>query len=393
MSNLKFSLFSVPRHPFDLSIVENSVYFPRVTTNPVPDDSNLLQALTKRNQELTPTDKEQQALNNLVTKVSSVLDNLVVAPGDFDKCQLEEVRQVGSFKKGTMRTGKNIADFVVIFKSIPTKESIEALSKKVEENLKESMKTEVISKAEMINIQLTEKGFDIFNWQARICLLIATVPQNIRKVENPELQKSLVNSLSAIRHIRWFEENANSSVKVLIRILRDLTTRFPEFAPMNPWIIDLLAHFAILSNANRQALTLNQAFRRVFQLLAAGLFLPGSSGLLGEIHNYSHVIIVLIVLFLDPCENIPVRVHTSLTLEQQDNLCMASQTLLRVLLHGGFKVILGIDKKENLIGEMSVWDGVVISPLKLAYEAQNDSTLQSADDDDMETVDGDETME
>lgn len=393
MSNLKFSLFSVPRHPFDLSIVENSVYFPRVTTNPVPDDSNLLQALTKRNQELTPTDKEQQALNNLVTKVSSVLDNLVVAPGDFDKCQLEEVRQVGSFKKGTMRTGKNIADFVVIFKSIPTKESIEALSKKVEENLKESMKTEVISKAEMINIQLTEKGFDIFNWQARICLLIATVPQNIRKVENPELQKSLVNSLSAIRHIRWFEENANSSVKVLIRILRDLTTRFPEFAPMNPWIIDLLAHFAILSNANRQALTLNQAFRRVFQLLAAGLFLPGSSGLLGEILNSCHVIIVLIVLFLDPCENIPVRVHTSLTLEQQDNLCMASQTLLRVLLHGGFKVILGIDKKENLIGEMSVWDGVVISPLKLAYEAQNDSTLQSADDDDMETVDGDETME
>lgn len=272
-----------------------------------------------------------------------------------------------------MRTGKNIADFVVIFKSIPTKESIEALSKKVEENLKESMKTEVISKAEQINIQLTDKGFDIFNWQARVCILIATVPPNIRKVESPELQKNLVNSLSAIRHIRWFEENANSSVKVLIRILRDLSTRFPEFAPMNPWIIDLLAHFSILSNANRQALTLNQAFRRVFQLLAAGLFLPGSSGL------------------LDPCESIPVRVHTSLTLEEQDNLCMASQTLLRVLLHGGYKVILGIDKKENLITEMSVWDGVVISPLKIAYEAQNDSTLQNADEEDMET--GDETME
>ena len=378
VKNANKILISVPRHPFDLSVVENSVYFPRVTTNPVPDDSNLLTALTKRNQELTPTDKEQQALNNLVTKVSSVLDNLVVAPGDFDKCQLEEVRQVGSFKKGTMRTGKNIADFVVIFKSIPTKESIEALSKKVDENLKESMKTEVISKAEMINIQITEKGFDIFNWQARVCILIATVPPNIRKVENPELQKNLINSLSAVRHIRWFEENGqgNSSVKVLIRILRDLTTRFPEFSPMNPWIIDLLAHFAILSNANRQALSLNQAFRRVFQLLAAGLFLPGSSGL------------------LDPCENIPVRVHTSLTLEQQDNLCMAGQTLLRVLLHGGYKVILGIDKKENLIkfDEMSVFDGVVISPLKLAYEAQNDS-IQNAEDDDMETGDAEETME
>lgn len=68
---------------------------------------------------------------------------------------------------------------------------------------------------------------------------------------------------------------------------------------MNPWMIDLLANFAILSNANRQALSLNSAFRRVFQLLSAGFFLPGSSGL------------------LDPCENIPLRIHTSLTLEQQ----------------------------------------------------------------------------
>lgn len=358
-------------------MVENTVYFPRVPTNPVPDDSLLLNALTKRNQELTPTEKEQQSITNLVTKVQSVLDNLVVAPGDFDKCQLEEVRQVGSYKKGTMTTKKNVADIVLILKSIPTKESIEALSKKVEENLKESMKTEVIPKAEMINIQITDKGFDIFNWQARVCILIATIPPNIRKVENPEMQKNLANNLSAIRHIRWFEENGqHSSIKVLIRILRDLTTRFEAFAPLNPWIIDLLAHFAILSNNNRQAISINLAFRRVFQLLAAGLFLPGSSGI------------------LDPCEGsgMPVRVHTCLTLEQQDNLCMTAQTLLRVLLHGGYKVILGIDKKENLITEMSVFDGVVISPLKLAYEAQNDSTLQNTEDEDMEMT-GDDNME
>lgn len=224
-------------------------------------------------------EKEQAALNTLVTKVNAVLDNIVVAPGDFTACQLEEVRQVGSFKKGTMRTGhsNNEADIVVIFKSIPTKESIEALSKKVDENLKESTKAEVVPKTDAITVQLSEKGFDVFNSLAKICVLIATIPQNIRKVESIELQKTLTNSLSAIRHVRWFEENSNSSVKVLIRILRDLATRFPEFAPMNPWMIDLLANFATLShsNANRQALSLSQAFRRVFQLLSAGLFLPG----------------------------------------------------------------------------------------------------------------------
>lgn len=370
--SLNQNLLPVPRHPFDLNVIEHAIHFPRVIT-PAPDDAALLLALTKKNQDLGQTDLEQTALNALVIKITSILDNIVVAPGDFDKCCIEEHRQVGSYKKGTMRTGKNIADIVIILKTIPTKESIEALCKKVEELLKESMKTEVIPKNEMITFQMTEKGFDVFNWLARVCILIATLPPNIRKVENAEMQKHLINNLSAIRHTRFFEENSNSSVKVLIRILRDVASRFDALSVMNPWMIDLLANFAILSNSNRQALSLNQAFRRVFQLLSSGFFLPGSSGL------------------LDPCENVPLRIHTCLTLEQQDALCMTSQTLLRILCHGGgYKAILGIDKKENLISEMSVFDGIVISPLKLAYEPQNDSTLN---DDDMETDNADETME
>lgn len=267
--------------------------------------------------------------------------------------QLDEVRQVGSFKKGTMITGHNVADIVVILKTLPTKEASEALGKKVEEDIKNLMKTEVVTKEDALKISFNERGFDISNSTARVRVLIATLPQNIRKLE-PETHldfKVMHSHLAAIRHSRWFEENAHhSSIKVLIRILRDLVRRFEGFTALNPWIVDLLAHSSIMNNPSRQALPINLAFRRVFQLLASGLFIPGSAGI------------------SDPCEVGHIRVHTSLSLEQQDVCCMTAQTLLRVLCHGGYKHILGLEGTTNIASEISVWEGVVVSPLEVAYE-------------------------
>lgn len=292
--------------------------------------------------------------------------------------QLEEVRQVGSFKKGTMVTGHNVADIVVILKTLPTKEAVEALGNKVKEDLKQLMKSEIITKADMLTHSVNERGIEISNSLACVRVMVTTIHHNLRKLD-PEIhldQKIMMSHLASIRHSRWFEENAHhSSIKVLIRLLRDLRSRFDGFEPMTPWMLDLLAHNAIMNNPSRQALPINQAFRRVFQLLGAGLFLPGSAGI------------------SDPCEGGNIRVHTAMTLEQQDVCCITAQTLLRVLAHGGYKHILGLEGNSLIAKEMTVWDGVVVSALDPACERLTEKKDGEEEcDEDMEDH-GDENME
>lgn len=53
--------------------------------------------MLKRNQDLSPNAQEQTAIANLVTKVQGVLDNLVVAPGEFSTCVSEYLNILSKF--------------------------------------------------------------------------------------------------------------------------------------------------------------------------------------------------------------------------------------------------------------------------------------------------------
>uniref|UniRef100_A0A3Q3X1X5 DZF domain-containing protein n=1 Tax=Mola mola TaxID=94237 RepID=A0A3Q3X1X5_MOLML len=327
--------------------------FPRV--KPTTDETAFSECLLKRNQDLIP-----------------VFFSLMVS----FFFQIEEVRQVGSYKKGTMTTGHNVADLVVILKILPTLEAVAALGNKVVETLRTQ------DPAEVLSMLTNETGFEISSADATVKILITTVPPNLRKLD-PELHldiKVLQSALAAIRHARWFEENASqSTVKVLIRLLKDLRLRFPGFEPLTPWILDLLGHSAVMNNPSRQPLSLNVAYRRCLQMLAAGLFLPGSVGI------------------TDPCESGNFRVHTVMTLEQQDMVCFTAQTLVRVLSHGGYRKILGLDGDASYLAtEMSTWDGVIVTPSEKAYEKppekkeEEDEALEEGgdgEDESMETQD------
>jgi interleukin enhancer-binding factor 2 len=346
----------IPHVPFDIILAEPA--FPPVKPPKEEDDKPFQDALVKRNQDLTPSQAEQTALSNLVSKIQTVLDGLIVSPGSFDACQIEEVRQVGAYKKGTMVTGHNVAEIVVVLKTLPTKEAVEALGKKVWETMKQKDPREVLT---MIP---NDRGFDLSSPEATAAMHVTTIIPNLRKLDAALHMdaKILSSAHSMVRQSRWFEENAHhSSIKTLIRLLHDLKRRFLGFERLTSWMLDLLAHYCILNTPNRQPLTLDRAYKRFFEILSAGFFLPGSAGI------------------VDPCESGAVRVHTAMTLEEQDEVCLTAQTLLRVLSNGGFKHILGIEGNSSIATEMSVWDGVVVSPHERAYtkpEKKDDGVLE-----------------
>lgn len=63
--------------------------------------------------------------------------------------------------------------------------------------------------------------------------------------------------------------------------------------------------------------------------------------------------------------------------------------------HGGYKHILGLEGNTSIAREMSVWDGVVVSPMEPVYEKPEEKKDGGDDDDDMEGVDheGEDIME
>lgn len=326
------------------------------------DENALTQALLKRNQELTPSAQEQGAILNLVTKITDMIDILIVSP-DAVELGIEEVRPVGSYKKGTMLSGHPVADVTVILKKLPTAEQITLVAERILKGLKEPTGVPGVS------LQINDGGFNLTASGVLVRVLITTLPKNLREaVADKHVDvKLLEGALATIRHSRWFEENAfHTTVRILVRILKDMKKRFSAsgFQGLTPWLIDLLAHRATIS-ASMEPLTINVAFRRALQLLASGLFLPGSVGI------------------IDPCESANVRSHSVLSLEEQDAITTCAQTLVRCLSHGAVNEVLGLVSagvpSVAVDSEVTSWGGVIVTPGVKAYEKTEEKPAEETE--------------
>ncbi|KAH8869928.1 Interleukin enhancer-binding factor 2 [Schistosoma japonicum] len=303
----------VAQYPLDIILLEPNFVIPS-------NDQKLLQCLLDHHAKLIPSSDSQYALSNLSNRICEILDNIIVNPSIFES-GLDQVRSVGSFKLNTWLNGSCISDLTCVFRTLPTLEAVENLANFVRVQL-----TSNKSSTEYVNckIGLESYGFSITSGDYVVQVLITTTPMNLNRI-NPDIHINSIaqkTALASIRHLRWAEENAtHTTVKVLIRILKDFRRRFRGFSHMNSWLIDLLAHYVVMNNPSRQPLPLNHAFRRVLHLLASGFLLPNSTGL------------------IDPCEQGNLRLHSLMSLTEQDEVCCTAQILLRILNHEGFSLL------------------------------------------------------
>lgn len=340
------------------------------------DDPALTPIIMERNQQLTPSPADSFALMNFVTRVRQKLEALVLSPNSFTACQVNEVRDVGSHKHNTIivpPVGSQTclsADLVVVLKTLPTREAIEQLGHRLKQDLQDgSSSNEVLS----LIIHSTDYGLSLENGTMAVHLLLTTLPVNWHSLDPTiHLDRAICKrNFNAIKHTKWVDEVCiHPSNKLLVRLLKDLRQRFHGLEPLNPWLINLLAHHCVTNTNSTEQLPPSYALKRALQLLSSGLFLPGSNGL------------------YDPFGDTNInssRSQSYMTLEEQDRLCYTSQTLLRALaIHP--KYVLGLENGPDLFVGPCQLNGVLFTPSKPVVFNHDSSNSHSVNDGQQQTT-------
>ena len=106
--------------------------------------------------------------------------------------------------------------------------------------------------------------------------MVGCAPENLIKLEpGLHLEKKFVSkAVEAVKHANWFEiEASDNTIRCLIRIMKDIRSRYPDLQPLNPWMLDLLCHHSVLSNPTGESLALPKGDYRHFLSVGVWAFI------------------------------------------------------------------------------------------------------------------------
>ncbi|XP_055952370.1 zinc finger RNA-binding protein-like isoform X2 [Argiope bruennichi] len=249
---------------------------------------------------------------------------------------LKGVMRVGSLAKGLVLTGDLNVKLVVMCAEKPTRSLLE----KVMEHLPKQLAIVAPEDKYEVTRCVEEAAIVITSATDPKIVVTVTLTSPVMRESNtdpnapgetvtdpPDVldRQKCLDALAALRHAKWFQARASGlqSCVMVIRILRDLCQRVPTWSRLNGWAMELLVE-KVLSSCG-QPLSLGDALRRVFEAIASGILLPGSSGL------------------LDPCEKDPTDAAGSLTNQEREDITASAQHALRLIAFRQIHKVLGMD--------------------------------------------------
>ncbi|XP_029441267.1 interleukin enhancer-binding factor 3 isoform X6 [Rhinatrema bivittatum] len=317
-----------------------------------------------------PTQEELEAVQNMVSHIEHALKGVSDWIDELEKCNetpeeqaepevmdvaaetenkegdiktaehmtrtLRGVMRVGLVAKGLLLKGDLDLELVLLCKEKPTI----SLLKKVSDNLAVQLTTITEDKYDIIQC-IREASIVLKNSKETpltmtIRLTSPVVREEFEKLaagetlsvnDPPDLldrQKCLA-ALASLRHAKWFQARANGlkSCVIVIRVLRDLCTRVPTWAPLRGWPLELLCEKAI-GTANRP-MGAGEAMRRVLECLSSGILMPDGPGL------------------YDPCEKEAMDAICHLERQQREDITQSAQHALRLAAFGQLHKVLGME--------------------------------------------------
>ncbi|XP_010873291.2 interleukin enhancer-binding factor 3 homolog isoform X2 [Esox lucius] len=249
---------------------------------------------------------------------------------------LRGVMRVGLVAKGLLLKGDLDLELVLLCKDKPTV----TLLKKVSDNLDVQLKSITEDKYEVTQVirdaTIVIKSTKDPPLTLTINMTSPLVREEVEKqaagetlsVNDPpdvlDRQKCLT-ALASLRHAKWFQARANGlrSCVIVIRILRDLCSRVPTWAPLRGWPLELLCEKAI--GTGNRPMGAGEALRRVLECLASGILMADGAGI------------------CDPCEKELTDAIGHLDLQQREDITQSAQHALRLSAFGQLHKVLGMD--------------------------------------------------
>ncbi|XP_047028917.1 zinc finger RNA-binding protein isoform X1 [Helicoverpa armigera] len=150
-------------------------------------------------------------------------------------------------------------------------------------------------------------------------------------------RQKCLDALAALRHAKWFQARAATlqSCVIIIRIMRDLCRRIPNWTPLNPYAMELLVA-GVMQSAGA-ALSPGEALRRVMEAVAGGLLLEHGPGL------------------RDPCEKDLIDALGNLPPQKREDLTASAQQFLRQIAFRQIHKVLDMEPLPKLKHATGAW--------------------------------------